>query len=73
MIAVTEYRRHLIEANAETHTTPPTINRPTDAETMRAAIHELRNRGMRDHEIADATALSVQYVRTVLAERQQHQ
>jgi hypothetical protein len=50
-----------------------TLNRPKDAQAIRAAIHELRNRGFGDHEIAAATALSVEYVRRVLGERNEPQ
>jgi hypothetical protein len=35
---------------------------------MRAAIHELRSRGLGDYDIATATGLSVEYVRRVLGE-----
>jgi hypothetical protein len=63
------YQRHLFEASADVYSFRATINRPADARTMRVAIHELRNRGLGDYEIANATALSVQYVRSVLSER----
>jgi hypothetical protein len=43
-------------------------HRPEDAQTMRAAIHELRSRGLGDYDIAAATGLSVEYVRRVLGE-----
>jgi hypothetical protein len=39
------------------------LHRPHDAETIRAAIHELRNRGFGDYQIAETTQLSVDYVR----------
>jgi hypothetical protein len=46
------------------------LNRPQDAQAIRATLHELRGRGFGDYEIASATALSVEYVRRVLGERQ---
>jgi hypothetical protein len=48
-----------------------TLNRPLDAQAMRAAIHELRHRGMSDYGIAAATQLDVAYVRRVLGERKE--
>jgi hypothetical protein len=48
-----------------------TLNRPLDVQAIRAAIHELCNRGFGDHEIAGATALSVEYVRRVIGERKE--
>ena len=55
--------------NHYTHTELTTLNRPHDAEAIRAAVHELRNRGFGDHGIAQATQLRVEYVRRVLGER----
>jgi hypothetical protein len=50
-----------------------TNHKPQDAETMRAAIHELRARGFGDHEIAGATQLSVDYVRRILSREAQQE
>jgi hypothetical protein len=49
---------------------PHSKHRPQDPQAMRAAIHELRSRGLGDHEIAGATAPSVEYVCRVLSEHQ---
>lgn len=43
-------------------------HRPQSREEMRAAVHELRSRGMDDHTIAHATGLAVEQVRRMLGE-----
>ena len=43
--------------------------RPQDVSTMRAAIHELCDRGFSDHQIAQTTRLDVQYIRRILGQR----
>jgi len=45
-----------------------TQHRPQSREEMRAAIHEMRSRGMTDYGIAAATRLSVEIVRQMLGE-----
>jgi len=45
------------------------LNRPKTRDEMRAAVHELANRGMSDHTIAAVTQLSVEMVRRMLGER----
>jgi hypothetical protein len=52
-----------------TRTELATLPLPLDAQAMRVAVHELRNRGMSDYAIAGATGLSVEYVRRTLGER----
>jgi hypothetical protein len=44
------------------------LNRPQTREEMRAAVHELRSRGMSDYGIAHATGLAVEQVRRLLGE-----
>jgi hypothetical protein len=46
-----------------------TRHRPKDPEALRAAIHELRSRGLGDYDIAAATGMSVEIVRRTLGER----
>jgi hypothetical protein len=43
-------------------------HRPQTLEEMRAAVHELHQRGMSDHTIAQATGLAVEQVRRLLGE-----
>ena len=43
-------------------------HRPQSREEMRAAVHEMRSRGMSDYGIAAATELSVEIVRQMLGE-----
>ena len=43
-------------------------HRPQDAQAVRAAIFELRSRGLGDYAISGATGLDVAYVRRVLGE-----
>ena len=42
------------------------VHKPRTSEAMRAAIHEMAARGMREHEIAVATELAVSEVRRIL-------
>ena len=42
--------------------------RPADPEAIRAAIHELRSRGLGGADIAAATGLSAEFVRRTLGE-----
>jgi hypothetical protein len=58
----------MIGAEADDHARLATLNRPRDDQATRLAIHELRVREMGDYEIAAATSLSVEYVRSVLSE-----
>jgi hypothetical protein len=44
------------------------LHRPLDREEMRAAVVELRSRGMTDYAIAAATGLSVEMVRRMRGE-----
>ena len=43
-------------------------HRPQSREALRAAVHEMRQRGMDDHTIARATELSIEQVRAMLGE-----
>ena len=45
------------------------LNRPRDIASIRAAIHELANRGLGDYEIASACELAVEQVRRILGAR----
>jgi hypothetical protein len=45
-----------------------TQHRRQDPQAVRAAIVELRSRGLGDYDIAAATGVSVEYVRRVLGE-----
>jgi len=42
---------------------------PRTREEIRAAVHEMRSRGLGDHEIAQATGLAVEQIRRVLGEQ----
>lgn len=44
------------------------FHRPKHSDEMRAAVFELRSRGMCEHDIARATDLSVEAVRRLLGE-----
>ncbi len=44
------------------------LHAPRTSEEIRSAIHEMRARGMGDHEIAQASGVAVEMVRRVLAE-----
>jgi hypothetical protein len=47
-----------------------TQHRPRDAQAIRAAIQERRSRGFGDYEVANAMAVSVEYMYRVLSEHQ---
>jgi hypothetical protein len=59
------------DPEAQSYSTRALAHRPRTRDEIRVAIHEMRARGLGDHEIAQATGHAVEQVRRLIGERRE--